>query len=170
MSRFMFFIAGSGRILGGTQDTLEVLSESGEADMGDRNVSLGHIMDEATQEALMSAAETAFNKNNRQLMKFITVSPICHARGRRRTTQHMHPEGLGWAPSAGCVASTQGSVVWVSVHPADPLSERQQRVRDSVRRSLWEHDHGGGVPASDPVLGGRGAHASHGQGVLQVGL
>jgi hypothetical protein len=75
----MFFIAGSGRILGGTQDTLEVLSESGEADMGDKNVSLGHIMGEATQEALMSAAETAFNKNNGQLMKFITVGamPLC---------------------------------------------------------------------------------------------
>lgn len=117
MSRFMFFIAGSGRILGGTQDTLEVLSESGEADMGDRNVSLGHIMDEATQEALMSAAETAFNKNNGQLMKFITVSLVRHARGRSARHITCIQRGSGGPPARAALQVRK--VVW-RVFPYTP--------------------------------------------------
>jgi hypothetical protein len=73
--RFLFFITGKNRILGGTQDTLQVLTETGEADFGDQIKVVSDIVDEASMHTLLTGAETAFNKNNGQLMKFVEVSP-----------------------------------------------------------------------------------------------
>jgi hypothetical protein len=69
----LFFITGQNRILGGTQDTLQVLTETGEADFGDQIKVVSDIVDEASMSTLLTGAEAAFNKNHGQLMKFVEV-------------------------------------------------------------------------------------------------
>ena len=71
----MFFITGSNRILGGTQDTLQVLTEAGEADFGDQLKHVTDILDEGTMKLLLSGAEAAFHKGDGRLMKFVQVGP-----------------------------------------------------------------------------------------------
>ena len=73
IGRFLFFITGQNRILGGTQDTLQVLTETGEADFGDQIKVVSDIVDEASMSTLLTGAEAAFNKNHGQLMKFVEV-------------------------------------------------------------------------------------------------
>jgi hypothetical protein len=84
----MFFIAGSNRVLGGTQDTLQVLTEAGEADMGDEIKHVTDIIDGASMKLLRSAAEAAFHKGDGRLMKFVQV------RGSPKSNWHFRAPDL----------------------------------------------------------------------------
>jgi hypothetical protein len=78
--RFLFYCTGSGRVLGGTQDTLHLLSDGGDADLDDRMVLLEDLVDATDMGALQAAAEAAFRKGSEQLMKFAQVwwvVPMC---------------------------------------------------------------------------------------------
>ena len=87
--RFLFFITGSNRILGGTQDTLQVLTEAGEADMGDEFRHITDIIDEASMKVLRSAAEAAFHKGDGRLMKFVQVTPCAELPLSESTTLYV---------------------------------------------------------------------------------
>lgn len=71
--RFLFFNLSTGSILGGTQDTLQLLSEAGDADLVTNPKSLHDVVDDATLGTLMAAAELAFNKGTGQIMRFMQV-------------------------------------------------------------------------------------------------
>ena len=73
----MFFLLGSGRILGGTQGTLRLLDKAGDADMGDCVRVVGDVVDSGTLQRLLAGAEAAFNKASGQLMPFLQVRTDC---------------------------------------------------------------------------------------------
>ena len=76
--RFLFYCTGSGRVLGGTQDTLHLLSDGGDADLDDRMVLLEDLVDATDMVALEAGAEAAFRKGSEQLMKFAQVWWMAH--------------------------------------------------------------------------------------------
>jgi hypothetical protein len=73
----MFFLLGSGRILGGTQGTLRLLDKAGDTDMGDCVRVVGDVVDSGTLQRLLAGAEAAFNKASGQLMPFLQVRTVC---------------------------------------------------------------------------------------------
>ncbi len=72
--RFLFFSSRTGRILAGTQESLQLVAGTDEVDLEDRELSIHDFLSEEDFGALMSGCESAFHKaNSNQLMKAVTV-------------------------------------------------------------------------------------------------
>jgi hypothetical protein len=70
--QFLLFTTMSGRVTGGTQDTLRLVGEA--TDLEDVTVPIGRFIDDDTLAALLSAVELAFSKaNGTRLMKSMQV-------------------------------------------------------------------------------------------------
>jgi hypothetical protein len=77
--QFMLFTTISGRVAGGTQDTLRLVGEA--IDLEDVNVPISRFIDDDTLTTLLSAVELAFSKaNGARLMKNIQVRCAVRAR------------------------------------------------------------------------------------------
>jgi hypothetical protein len=74
LSRFIFFSIRSRRLLGGTQESLQLICGSGDTDLQDSEVGLDRFLDDRAMDMLMAGAESAFNKGaGNQLMKSVRV-------------------------------------------------------------------------------------------------
>ena len=72
--RFLFFSTGSGRLIGGSQEALYLVSGSHYVDLQDTPVPIERLIDGRTMSRLMTAAEATFNRSGTgSLMKCITV-------------------------------------------------------------------------------------------------
>jgi hypothetical protein len=77
-TRFLFFTSVSGRIMGGSQETLEFLGADGDVDMTEVDIPVENFIPDHGMAALMASAEAAYSKGGQQSAKPVKVSPaIC---------------------------------------------------------------------------------------------
>ncbi len=75
--RFLFFSVGTGRVIGGSQEALFLVSGSHYVDLQDTVVPVRRFIDDRTMHKLMAAAEATFNRSGTgALMKCITVGDV----------------------------------------------------------------------------------------------
>jgi hypothetical protein len=76
----MFFSTGSGRVLGGSQETLFLISGSHYVDLDETPVPVERFLDGDTMDRLLEGAESVFNRQgSNALMKCKTVRMCAHA-------------------------------------------------------------------------------------------
>jgi hypothetical protein len=75
--RFLFFSVGTGRVIGGSQEALFLVSGSHYVDLQDTVVPVRRFIDDRTMHKLMAAAEVTFNRSGTgALMRCITVGGV----------------------------------------------------------------------------------------------